>query len=140
MRSRLVYILLLLLAIAVVAMGIGLYFSSQNTPPFTPPIFSPSAPPSPKEKADTPAYTSSDVEAFARQLPEIQALYAAAERTKDYAYPEVIDIKWMEEYKGNGRWLVTLAYTQWDYNLKGYVAKARYWFFDETKPTLIPAN
>ena len=140
MHSRPVYIVLLLLAMAVMAMGIGLYFSSQNAPPVTPPVFSPPSQPSPTAKVDKPAYTAEDVIAFARQQSEIQALYAAAEKTKDYKYPEVNDFNWMAEYKGDSRWLITFTFTQWDYNISGYVARARYWYFDESGPKLTVAN
>jgi hypothetical protein len=70
----------------------------------------------------------------------VKALYSSAETTKNYAYPEVKDFQWTAQYLGSGRWFVSLAYTQWDYNLGGYISRTKSWFFEEATGVLTPAG
>jgi hypothetical protein len=133
MLSRLVYSLLVL-SIA----GACLTGCAQPPPTLTP--ASPSAAPSPESTIDAPAYKETDIIGIAGNQVEVKSLYAAAEATKDYKFPEVKDFKWSAQYIGSGRWYVTLAYTQWDYNANGYIARTKGWFFEEANGTLSPAG
>jgi hypothetical protein len=96
--------------------------------------------PTPKSNVDTPAYKDSEVIGIAGNQQDVKALYATAETTRDYKFPEDKDFNWSAQYLGSGRWFVKLSYTQWDYNVNGYVARTKSWFFDEAKGALSTAG
>jgi len=138
MRSRLFYVNSIAMAFL-----ITLAFASSCAQPAPPliPVNTPAPPSSaPKSNVDTPAYKDSEVIGIAGNQPDVKSLYTLAETTKDYKFPEVKDFNWTARYLGSGRWYVTLDYTQWDYNLNGYVTRAKNWFFEESKGALIPAG
>jgi hypothetical protein len=96
--------------------------------------------PSPTSTVDTPAYKESAIIGIANNQPEVKSLYAVAETTRDYKYPEIKDFKWTAQYLGTGRWYVRLDYTQWSYDLNGYITQTKSWFFEESKGALTPAG
>lgn len=134
MRSKtIISLLFAILAIGVLVLGVGLFISYQNAnnvnipliPTSPTPTFSPI-------KENTPTYSENTVIALAQQQPEAQAIYAAADKTKTYAFPETKDFNWTAQYyTDSGQWLVTFTYAQWDYNASGYFSQTKRWFFDE---------
>lgn len=138
MRLRLLYVCSIALALLIT---VAIASSCAQPAPTLIPANTPAPPaPSPPSNVDTPAYKDSEVIGIAGNQPDVKSLYAAAETTKDYKFPEVKDFNWSAQYLGSGRWYVTLSYTQWDYNLNGYLARTKNWFFDEAKGALTPTG
>ncbi len=143
MLRRLPLILLAIVGMGIVAFGVGIWLSTQNAANASVPVITPVASPPPASPAltqDIPVYNADQVVGITKQRPEIKNLYDAAEKSKDWAFPEVRDINVTANYIGQGQWRVVAYYQQLNLNTGAYENKAFYYIFVESAATEIPVS
>ncbi len=140
MRSRLLYVILTAFVLGTIAVYVAGCGTAAPTIIPSPTPAPPVPVPSPTVIVDTPAYNADQLVGIAMQQPDVKSLYAAAETTKDYIYPEVKDFNWTANYLGASRWIITFTCAEWDYNVGGYVGRVKNWFFDESTAKLTAAS
>jgi hypothetical protein len=102
MRSWSLCICLIALALLIT---VAIPLSCAQPAPTLIPLNTPAPPtPTPKSNVDTPAYKDSEVIGIAGNQQDVKALYATAETTRDYKFPEDKDFNWSAQYLGSGRW------------------------------------